>query len=439
MSNNVKEEYRSIRGMCDILPTDVGIWDNVEAITLKLMARYGYEQIRLPLLEKTALFQRAIGEVTDIVEKEMFSFVDEKKRSLSLRPEGTASCVRSCLEHGLLRSLPQKLWYQGPMFRYEAPQKGRNRQFHQLGVECFGVSNCEAEVEQIAMFSRLWLELGLHDAVQLEINNLGTYDERNQYAKDLVIYLKKHYDQLDPDCQRRLQINPLRILDSKNPEIQVLLEGAPRLFDYLGQSSLDGYNLVKDHLRLLGINYQENHKIVRGLDYYTGIVWEWTTKLLGSQSAVGAGGRYDNLVNQLGGLAVPAVGLAIGIERVILLMKQKAANISQYIPHGYLICVGTASTQSKFVIAEKIRNICGNFNLKVDLSGGSFKNQFKRADKSGAEIALVIGDDEINTDSITIKYLRNSSADSAKDIFNQQQLTVKIEDLYKYLIQALTI
>lgn len=421
MASELKEEYQSVKGMQDVLPTGVHEWLYIEKILLNLMAQYGYQQIRLPLLEKTALFKRAIGEVTDIVEKEMFSFCDEKNRSLSLRPEGTAGCVRACLEHSLLRQLPQKLWYQGPMFRYEAPQKGRNRQFHQLGVECFGVVSWQAEVEQITIFSRLWRQLGLDKSIQLEINTLGSLDARKVYIKELIAYFKKHHDKLDEDSQRRLQTNPLRILDSKNSKIHELLQAAPKIFNYLDQESLINYDALKSQLSLLGIKYIENHNIVRGLDYYTGTVWEWTSQLLGAQSAVGAGGRYDVLVEQLGGNPVPAVGLAIGLERVILLLQQQLNKVPTLDIDGYLICVGNKALAQKFAIAEKIRDICPNFNLMVDLLGGNFKNQFKRADKSKARLALVVGDDEVDSDSITIKYLREEE--------NKQQLTISLQEL----------
>ena len=419
MASGLIEEHQSVKGMPDTLPSEVNQWLYVEKILLDLMDQYGYKQIRLPLVEKTALFKRAVGEMTDIVEKEMFSFLDEKNRSLSLRPEGTAGCVRACIEHGLLRQLPQKLWYIGPMFRYEAPQKGRYRQFQQFGVECFGVANWEAEVEQIIIFSRLWRKLGLEQSLQLEINSLGAPSARKVYIKELTAYFKQHYDKLDIDSQRRLAINPLRILDSKNPKMFDLVQAAPKLLNYLDKESLLNYESFKQQLSLLGIKYLENPNIVRGLDYYTGIVWEWTSQLLGSQSAVGAGGRYDNLVEQLGGAQVAAVGLAIGLERLDL------------------ICVGEEALRQKFAIAEKIRDICPNFNLTVDLLGGNFKNQFKRADKSGARLALVVGDDEINTSSVTIKYLReNFSKEKKSDeeqTENKQQITIQLKDLNKYI------
>ena len=434
MSSSLKEEFRSVRGMSDILPNEVNEWLFVEKILLELMSQYGYRQIRLPLLEKTALFKRAIGEVTDIVEKEMFSFLDEKHRSLSLRPEGTAGCVRSCIEHGLLRQLPQKLWYQGSMFRYEAPQKGRNRQFNQIGIECFGVTGWEAEVEQISMFSRLWRQLGIEQSIQLEINSLGTLDSRKVYIKELINYFNQHHGKLDADSQRRLVTNPLRILDSKNPTMCALLQDAPKLFDYLDQGSLNNYNAFKSQLALLGIKYQENHNIVRGLDYYTGTVWEWTSQLLGAQSAVGAGGRYDCLVEQIGYDQVPAVGLAIGLERLILVLQQQKFQFSNSLTHGYLICVGSNALEQKFAIAEKIRDICPKFNLIVDLLGGNFKNQFKRADKSGAVLAVVVGDDEINADSITIKHLRANLLDMTEPSANKQQVTLRLVDLDKYIL-----
>ena len=426
--NNLLEEYQSVRGMPDVLPEDTGIFQYLEAILLNLMQQYGYRQIRLPLLEKTALFKRAIGDATDVVEKEMFSFLDEKSRSLSLRPEGTASCVRACIEHGLLRNLPQRLWYLGPMFRYEAPQKGRYRQFNQLGVECFGVTGWEIEIEQIAMFSRLWRILELENIVQLEINNLGTQEVRKNYSKDLVIYFNKYKDQLDLDSQRRLYTNPLRILDSKNLNLREIIKNAPKLHDYLDQESLNNYQSFKNQLLLLGIKFIENTNIVRGLDYYTGIVWEWTSSLLGAQTALGGGGRYDGLIEQLGGNWVPAVGLAIGIERVLILLKQQNSHKLPTINlDGYLISVGESALLQKFSIAEKIRDSFSGFSLIVDVLGGNFKNQFKRADKSGAKIAFILGEDEINTNSITIKYLRDST---------KQQTTVHLEELEHVLMEC---
>jgi histidyl-tRNA synthetase len=426
--NNLLEEYQSVRGMPDVLPEDTGILQYLEAILLNLMQQYGYRQIRLPLIEKTALFKRAIGDATDVVEKQMFSFLDEKSRSLSLRPEGTASCVRACIEHGLLRNLPQRLWYLGPMFRYEAPQKGRYRQFNQLGVECFGVTGWEIEIEQIAMFSRFWHILELDSIVQLEINNLGTQEVRKNYSKDLVIYFNKHKDQLDSDSQRRLYTNPLRILDSKNLNLREIIKNAPKLHDYLDQESLINYQSFKNQLLLLGIKFIENTNIVRGLDYYTGIVWEWTSSLLGAQTALGGGGRYDGLIEQLGGNLVPAVGLAIGIERVLILLKQQNSHKLPTINlDGYLISVGESALLQKFIIAEKIRDSFSGFSLIVDVLGGNFKNQFKRADKSGAKIAFILGEDEINTNSITIKYLRDST---------KQQTTVHLEELAHVLMEC---
>ena len=432
MANNLAEEHLSVKGMPDILPEETVWWLYIEKILLNLMHQYGYQQIRLPLLEKTALFKRAVGETTDIVEKEMFNFLDEKSRSLSLRPEATAGCVRSCIEHGLLRNLPQRLWCLGPMFRYEAPQKGRYRQFHQLDVECFGIVGWEIEVEQITMFSRLWRLLGLEHVVQLEINNLGTAAIRKNYTKDLVTYFTKHQSQLDLDSQRRLHTNPLRILDSKNPAMHTIIHGAPKLYNYLDQESLTSYQECKQQLLLLGIKFIENPNLVRGLDYYTGMVWVWTSQSLGAQSDIGGGGRYDGLVEQLGGNPVSSVGLAIGIERVMLLLKQHngTLNITNNLD-GYLICVGPKALSQKFAIAEKIRDICPNFSFIVDLLGGNFKNQFKRADKSGAKVALILGEDEINNHSITIKYLRENLINEANQ---KQQVTMQLEDLANVLV-----
>lgn len=425
MASGLAQEHVSVKGMPDILPEESVWWLQLEKYLLKLMDQYGYQQIRLPLLEKTALFKRAIGETTDVIEKEMFNFLDEKNRSLSLRPEGTAGCVRSCIEHGLLRNLPEKLWYLGPMFRYEAPQKGRYRQFNQLGVECFGVSGIDVEIEQIAMFSRLWRQLGLDNVIQLEINHLGTTVVRTNYIKDLVSYFKEHYALLDLDSQKRLSTNPLRILDSKNIQMRTIIDNAPKLYNYLDSESLIKYQEFKKQLELLNIQFIENQNIVRGLDYYTGIVWEWTSNLLGAQSAVGGGGRYDNLVEQLGGAQVPAVGLAVGVERIMILLKQQHNNFSKINVDGYLISVGLKAIEQKFVIAEKIRDIYPNINLMIDLLGGNFKNQFKRADKSGAKLAFILGEDEINTNTVTIKNLR------ANDI---KQQTVQLKDLANVIV-----
>jgi len=425
MASGLATEHLSVKGMPDILPEESGLWLYLEQHLLTLMHQYGYQQIRLPLLEKTALFKRAIGETTDVIEKEMFNFLDEKNRSLSLRPEGTAGCVRSCIEHGLLRNLPQKLWYLGPMFRYEAPQKGRYRQFNQLGVECFGVATLDIELEQITMFTRLWRQLNLDSVIELQINNLGSSEVRSNYTKDLVSYFNKYYELLDADSQRRLSTNPLRILDSKNPQIQEVIINAPKIYDYLDQDSLTQYENFKQTLIDLGITFIENTNIVRGLDYYTGIVWEWTSNLLGAQSAVGGGGRYDNLVSQLGGNTVAAEGLAVGLERIMILLKQQQENFNNINLDAYLITVGEQAVAKRLIIAEKIRNVKTNISLAVDLLGGNFKNQFKRADKSGARLAFIVGDDEINQESITVKYLREQTT---------QQYMVKLRDLENVII-----
>lgn len=425
MASGLAAEHLSVKGMPDILPVESGLWLHLEHHLLKLMYQYGYQQIRLPLLEKTALFKRAIGETTDVVEKEMFNFLDEKNRSLSLRPEGTAGCVRACIEHGLLRNLPQKLWYLGPMFRYEAPQKGRYRQFNQLGVECFGVATLDVELEQIVMFTRLWHQLNLEQVIQLQINNLGSSQVRNNYTQDLVAYFNKYYELLDTDSQKRLVSNPLRILDSKNPKIKEIIINAPKIYNYLDEASLTQYEAFKKQLTTLGIKFIENTNIVRGLDYYTGIVWEWTSNLLGAQSAVGGGGRYDNLVSQLGGGQVAAVGLALGIERIIILLQQQHEKFNNINLDGYLITVGEQAVVNKFIIAEQIRNAKPNISLTVDLLGGNFKNQFKRADKSGAKLAFIVGDDEMNQNSITVKYLREPTV---------QQHIVKLKDLENVIV-----
>lgn len=429
MASLIPEEYRSIRGFQDILPEEIRFWEELETTMYGLIYSYGYSQIRLPLLEKTGLFKRAIGSVTDIVEKEMFTFSDEKQRSLSLRPEGTASCVRACLEHSLFRKLPRKLWYQGPMFRYEAPQKGRNRQFYQLGVECFGVSSSEAELEQIIIFSKLWQKLNLSKQICLEINNIGMPATRNCYIKDLISYFNKYKEYLDRDCLRRLEVNPLRILDSKNPDLQDILQQAPKLINYLEPAALNSYESLKLGLDRLNIKYIENPRIVRGLDYYTGNVWEWTSSLLGAQSAVGAGGRYDSLVEQLGGDPVAAVGLAVGLDRIVLLLQQ-LSNFKTKQLDAYLICSNNLAYIDKFLVVEQLRDLYPNLHLEVDLLGGTFKSQFKRADRSGAKLALILGEEEFSQDKIRVKYLRAGCDDPNLEAL---QPTVSIKELFKLL------
>lgn len=403
---------QSIRGMHDILPPDSSDWQWLEATAQKILTAYGYGEIRMPLVENTGLFKRSIGEVTDIVEKEMYTFDDRNGESLTLRPEGTASCVRSCIQHGLLHNQQQRLWYQGPMFRYERPQKGRYRQFHQIGVETFGIAGPETEAELIALTARLWRELGIED-VQLELNTLGSNEDRAVYREKLVEYFSAHQDQLDEDSQRRLLSNPLRILDSKNPTMQSLIEAAPTLSDSLGEASREHFAQLRGMLESMGIEYVINPRLVRGLDYYTRTVFEWTTKLLGAQGTICAGGRYDGLVEQLGGKPIPGAGFAMGVERLLELLRERDTLPGATAPHCWLVLAGERAQTEGFALAEKLRNDIDPLRLQATLGGGSIKSQMKKADKSGASVALILGDQELDNESFTIKHLRDMDAEQA--------------------------
>lgn len=400
----MSKKLQAIRGMHDILPDKTPLWQRLEKAMFDVCQQYGYSEIRMPLVESTDLFCRAIGEETDIVGKEMYTFEDRNGDSLSLRPEGTVSCVRAGLEHGLFYNQIQRLWYQGPMFRHERPQKGRYRQFHQIGVECFGMSGAEIEAEIILMSYRLWKKLGLADELSLEINSLGTSDERAIYRDVLVEYFQSHAEHLDDDSTRRLQTNPLRILDSKNPALQELIEKAPRLADSLGEDSRNHFEQLKGYLSEAGISFTHNQRLVRGLDYYSHTVFEWTTQALGAQGAVCAGGRYDGLIEQLGGKKTPAVGLAMGVERLVLLLEEKEHTLSS--PLAYLIHQGGSARCKAIQIAEKLRDGLPNAPIVLHCGGGSLKSQFKKADKIGAKFGLVLGEQEIKDDTVTIKFLR---------------------------------
>jgi len=393
----------AIRGMNDILPVDTPYWQSLEQTFQRLLASYGYEEIRLPIVEKTELFKRSIGEVTDIVEKEMYTFEDRNGDSLTLRPEGTAGCVRAAIENGLLHNQTQRLWYAGPMFRHERPQKGRYRQFHQIGVEAFGFSGPDIDAELIFMSARLFEQLGLTD-LELQINSLGTSDSRARYREVLVQYLNRHQAELDEDSKRRLDTNPLRILDSKNPDMQVLIEAAPKLHDYLDDESHQHFEGLKAMLDAAGISYHVNLRLVRGLDYYGKTVFEWVTNRLGAQGTVCAGGRYDGLVEQLGGKPVTAAGFAVGLERLIELVKDNLP--LDHRPHAYFIVAGDAAQASALILSESLRAELPGLRIVTHCGGGSLKSQFKRADKSGAALALVLGEQELQDDTIGIKYLR---------------------------------
>ena len=393
--------------MNDLLPADSPAWQYVEATVSDVLSRYGFSEIRFPIVESTDLFKRGIGEATDIIEKEMYTFDDRNGDSLSMRPEGTASCVRACEQHGLLYNQTQRLWYQGPMFRYERPQKGRLRQFHQIGIETFGFAGPDIEAELLILTARLWRELGLEQSVVLQINTLGASDARQKYRDDLVKHLEARKTELDEDSQRRLTTNPLRILDSKVTSTQDVLNGAPVLRDYLSPESIEHFETLKTLLDAAGVAYEVNPRLVRGLDYYSNTVFEWVTTSLGAQGTVCAGGRYDTLVEQLGGRPTPAFGCAMGVERLVLLLAELNA-----MPEGldglvdiYVAAVGNVQAKA-IALAEQVRDAMPFLRVVGHCGGGSFKNQLKRADKSGAMLALIVGESEAAEGSVTIKYLR---------------------------------
>lgn len=396
----------AIRGMNDILPEATPRWQQLETALRSLMQRYGYREIRLPVVEPTPLFKRAIGEVTDIVEKEMYSFEDRSGESLTLRPEGTAGCVRACLEHGLTHNQSPKLWYTGPMFRYERPQKGRYRQFHQFGVETFGQAGADMDAELVLMTARLWQSLGLTDVVSLEINSLGESEGRAAYRQALVTYLEQFRTQLDDDSQRRLTTNPLRILDSKDANTQAILVNAPQLSDYLDEGSRQHFATLCAQLDACGVTYRVNPNLVRGLDYYNKTVFEWVTTVLGSQGTVCAGGRYDGLVAQLGGQATPAVGFAIGLERLVLLLDAVHPVSESVEADVMVLALGEGTAQHAICLAEQLRDALPALRIVYNCGGGSFKSQFRKADKSGAQLALIVGEAEVTTNTVGIKWLR---------------------------------
>ena len=403
------KNLQAVRGMNDILPADSALWQYLESTVAKVLAGYGYQQIRLPIVEPTELFKRSIGEVTDIVEKEMYTFADRNGDSLTLRPEGTAGCVRAMLEHGLLGGgVSHKVWYTGPMFRHERPQKGRYRQFHQVGVETFNLGGPDIDAELIILSWRLWRMLGLDEAVTLELNSLGSSADRARYRDDLVAYLRERFDQLDEDSQRRLESNPLRVLDSKNPQTQALLADAPKLADYLNDEAREHFAGLRALLDAAGIPYVINPRLVRGLDYYGLTVFEWVTDRLGAQGTVCAGGRYDGLVEQLGGKPAPAVGFAMGVERLLLLIEtlgKVPAELSRQVD-VYLVTLGAETQQPAIRLAEQLRDALPGIRLVVHCGGGSFKSQFKKADKSGALYALILGDAEAAAGQVGFKPLR---------------------------------
>jgi len=398
-------QITSIRGMNDIYGDDAVAFDYLIGTAEKTLQRYGYNSIRLPIVEKTELFARSIGEVTDIVEKEMYTFADRNNESLTLRPEGTAGCVRAIVQNGLSHNQIQKLYYTGPMFRYERPQKGRYRQFHQFGVEVFGLATPDIDAELIVLTARLWEQLGL-DNLELQINSLGSQEARVAYREKLVEYLSQHKDKLDEDSLRRLDSNPLRILDTKNPNMKEVVDGAPKLIDHLDTESQEHFDIVKAHLEDIGIPFVINPNLVRGLDYYNRTVFEWVTTELGAQGTVCAGGRYDGLVEQIGGKPTPAVGFAMGIERLVALLtdKNKVPSIAK--ADLYIVTVGDNVTRPGLVISEMVRDAFPDVNVQMNCGGGSFKSQFKKADKSGAKYAIVMGEQEIENKVVAVKPLR---------------------------------
>jgi histidyl-tRNA synthetase len=392
---------------------------------MEVVHAYGYTEMRLPLLEKTELFKRSIGEVTDIVEKEMYTFEDRNGDSLTLRPEGTAGCVRACMEHGLLHNHVQRLWYGGPMFRHERPQKGRYRQFHQLGVESFGMAGPDIDAEMIFMTARMWQRLGLEHTV-LQVNSLGTPQARSSYRTALVEYLKGRYDELDEDSRRRLESNPLRILDSKNPALQAVVEAAPVLPDYLDEESREHFAGLLALLDAAGIDYEVNPRLVRGLDYYSRTVFEWVTDQLGAQGTICAGGRYDGLVEYLGGRPTPAFGFAVGLERLLALLQASGVEFPDGCPHLYLVLVGEQGRLRGLVFADELRDALPGLRVQCNCDGGSFKSQFKRADRSGAEYALVLGDDEVEQQTVTLKPLRT---DAGQEVLQQRDAAARLREL----------
>lgn len=414
--------------MNDCLPGDTQIWQKVEDILRETVSSFGYQEIRFPIVESTDLFKRSIGEVTDIVEKEMYTFADRNGDNLTLRPEGTAVCVRAGNENGLLYNQEQRLWYMGPMFRHERPQKGRYRQFHQFGLETFGIATADIDAEVILLTAQLWKEFGISEHVRLELNSLGSNEARADYRDALVAYLEQHVDVLDEDSKRRMHTNPLRVLDSKNPDVQAILTDAPKLSEHLDAESKEHFANLCERLDAAGVEYTVNEKLVRGLDYYNRTVFEWVTDSLGAQGTVCAGGRYDGLVEQLGGKATPAVGFAMGLERLVLLLQalecvgdiRRSADV-------YLAAMGDKASIQAPIIAAQLRNHVAGLRVMVHAGGGNFKKQLKRADKSDALVAVIIGEDELEQGVVTIKYLRE----------RKEQVTLKLEEAKTLLAELI--
>ncbi|WP_150137294.1 histidine--tRNA ligase [Candidatus Enterovibrio altilux] len=400
------KSIQAIRGMNDCLPTQSPLWQKIEGTVKDVISAYGYSEVRMPIVEMTHLFRRAIGEITDVIEKEMYTFEDRNGNSLSLRPEGTAGCVRAGIENGLLHNQEQRLWYMGPMFRHERPQKGRYRQFHQFGVEVFGLHCPDVDAELIMMTTRLWRKLGVIKYVRLEINSIGSLESRASYCKKLTSFLMQHEPVLDDDCKRRMHNNPLRILDTKVPEIQAILTDAPKLSEYLDDESKQHFAGLCELLDEAGIQYTVNEKLVRGLDYYNRTVFEWIAESLGSQSTICGGGRYDGLVEQLGGKATPAVGFAMGVERLVLLMETLELRATRHVVDVYMVTSGKGTLAAGMKLAETLRENIFGLRIMMHFGGGNFKKQFKRANRIGASVVLVLGEDEVAKNEVTFKILR---------------------------------
>ncbi len=420
----MSQKIKAIRGMNDLLPKDSGLWLRVEKIIADTLLSFGYKNIRTPVVENTQTFCRAIGEATDIVEKEMYTWKDTGGDLLSLRPEGTAGCVRAMIEHNLPREGIQKVFYQGQMFRHERPQKGRYRQFHQIGAEVFGADNAKIDAEMIAMTHMFWQRLGLKN-LTLEINTLGSQKTRHNYRATLVEYLNQHKDQLDEDSIRRLEANPLRILDSKNPKMQQLIEGAPKLIEHLDKESEAHFEQFKSYLDALNISYKINTRLVRGLDYYNRTVFEWITNDLGAQGTVCAGGRYDSLVEKMGGQSTPAIGFALGLERLMLLIEKQSTDLSSEPLSIYLVALGDQAQTQSMLLAQALHHQLPEAILYNDVSLGSFKSQFKKADKFNADFALILGDEEVENNQVSIKPLKGQGP----------QQTMHLDDALNYLKQ----
>ncbi|QYM95098.1 histidine--tRNA ligase [Dickeya ananatis] len=407
------KNIQAIRGMNDYLPAETALWQRIEDSLKQVLRGYGYSEIRTPLVEQTSLFKRAIGEVTDVVEKEMYTFEDRNGDSLTLRPEGTAGCVRAGIEHGILYNQEQRLWYTGPMFRHERPQKGRYRQFHQLGCEVFGLKGPDVDAEMILMTARWWRVLGIDQHVSLELNSIGSLDARARYRDALIAFLEQHKDLLDEDCLRRMYTNPLRVLDSKNAQVQALLDNAPVLTDYLDDDSRAHFDELCELLTQSGIPYKVNPRLVRGLDYYNRTVFEWVTTSLGSQGTVCGGGRYDGMVEQLGGSSTPAVGFGMGLERLVLLVQEvNPAFAAPPAVDVYLISSGAGTQHAAIRLAENVRDALPQLKLMTNYGGGNFKKQFARADKSGARVALVLGETEVAAGQVVLKNLTNGEQET---------------------------